>query len=406
MSNLNNSGKNSSGVLKPVPNSFGKSTNGPVSADVISFPVDRNSNDHRPAGFFPEPSTNLAYLIDSVDEAVAAQIENPLAPMDVAKSAIQQATYNIAGITVTNPEIIESHKESRYQALRDYQESASTLKNFLEQNGVSYLTIWPTKAWETLRREAQLFKFSPDKNGRVAIDLKAAFALLNRVSSNLNTEISRRKFKVIFRSFIVVFSIVFFLISAFFSPGFLALIGGTVCGIISISVSSFFVDDYFTDRTGRETFEAQLIRNSIGKTPHEIALSLWPDLTEAEHTKIHFNRNLFISIALPPAPPDIQTNLLKAQKANLHLYVNVVGDAITFFEDPVDLLIKERKLMTERKRREELRRQEELRRMASSSRDPIVTTEYKNATAIIAQYGDFPIEKDLIRHVLNSSALI
>lgn len=75
-----------------------------------------------------------------------------------------------------------------------------------------------------------------------------------------------------------------------------------------------------------------------------------------------------------------------------------MGEAITFREDPAAILIKKRDL------REQFRRAEEEKRHAS--KDPIVTVTYRSATAIIAQYGEFPIEKQLISRILNSSALI
>lgn len=99
------------------------------------------------------------------------------------------------------------------------------------------------------------------------------------------------------------------------------------------------------------------------------------------------------TLVMPVPPDDVAQVLLKAQ--NFPLQVATVADAIGFKESMGQLLKAE-----QAKIEEEIRYREWLRN------DPIVYTEEGSATAIIAQFGDFPIEKDVVDFVVASDHLI
>lgn len=105
------------------------------------------------------------------------------------------------------------------------------------------------------------------------------------------------------------------------------------------------------------------------------------------------HQSMIATLVLPQPPEDVAKTLLKARKRNLK--VAAVAEAISFAETPVQLY------------RAEIARQDAERAMLEAiRRDPIIYTEEGTASAIIAQFGDFPIEQEVVEFVINSDNLI
>lgn len=101
----------------------------------------------------------------------------------------------------------------------------------------------------------------------------------------------------------------------------------------------------------------------------------------------------FATLVLPVPPADVAAILLKC--AGLPLKVAAVAEAISFKETPSELL-----------RREVARREAEARRREAIMADPIVYVEHETAVAVIAQFGDFPIEQEVVDAVVRSNDLV
>lgn len=99
------------------------------------------------------------------------------------------------------------------------------------------------------------------------------------------------------------------------------------------------------------------------------------------------------TLVMPQPPADVAAVLLKA--FNLSLKVAAVADAIAFKETPEQLY-----------RAEVARQEQEARYREGLRNDPIVFHEHGTAAAIIAQFGDFPIEKQVVDAVAASDDLI
>ena len=312
------------------------------------------------------PDNPLVYINLAIEDAISRQLVNPHAPSDVAEMARQEAASYIAGVPVIDPERITAHKEHRRQALREYQADAKTLRQTLNGHHVPFHTIWSAQGWETLRVAAELYRFTPDHSGQVNV--------AEKIVSTLTTQ----------------------------------MLDGTL--------PSF---------------------RFLAPNAARMARLLWPDFTEAQG-------GIAIGIDLPPAPDEVKQTLLRAHKAGLSMVTYVEGAAIALtagavsqLEDRVNQLRQQRaearlrqeqqarRLQqakeAERRRAEEAARkrrveEEAARRRREAAererlrphwhRDPIITVSHGKALAIIAQYGAFKVEKQLIQRVLNSSALI
>jgi hypothetical protein len=106
------------------------------------------------------------------------------------------------------------------------------------------------------------------------------------------------------------------------------------------------------------------------------------------------------TLILPDPPADVARTLTTAVK--LKLKVAAVADAISFIETPAEIVrlakVDDRDLWAQARGYEDFK--------DWVKRDPIVFYEHGTATAIIAQFGDFPIEKEVVDGVIASNSLI
>lgn len=124
------------------------------------------------------------------------------------------------------------------------------------------------------------------------------------------------------------------------------------------------------------------------------------DARKFKHTQ--FIKNLFpdrptqginLTLSLPTPPKDVAETLLKVQSIKLH--VAAVPEAVDFVETNQEIwAFKTAKEDVDRAYQEWLRK------------DPIIFHEHGPATAIIAQFGDFPIEKQVVDAVVEADDLI
>lgn len=109
---------------------------------------------------------------------------------------------------------------------------------------------------------------------------------------------------------------------------------------------------------------------------------------------------MLASVILPTPPQDVADILLKAKGFSLH--VAAVPEAIRFTQTPTDLY----KGATQHSRDEWAQRQGYADYADWVRRDPIVFWNHGTASAVIAQFGDFPIEKKVVDIVMEGDSLI
>jgi hypothetical protein len=116
---------------------------------------------------------------------------------------------------------------------------------------------------------------------------------------------------------------------------------------------------------------------------------LFPDNTDAS------NGGAYATLVLPIPPADVMQTLLKASRGGFAMKTAAVPEAISFKETIPQL-----------RNMETARREEEARRLEAARRDPIIYTEHGTATAVLAQFGDFPIEQELVDAVVEADDFI
>lgn len=107
----------------------------------------------------------------------------------------------------------------------------------------------------------------------------------------------------------------------------------------------------------------------------------------------------FATLILPDPPKEVADILCKAQRFDLK--VAAVAEAIRFAEKPSEMM---RSAVNPRDR---WAQEQGYANYADwIKRDPIIYTEHGSAAAIIAQFGDFPIEKAVVDAAVSSDSLL
>ncbi|MDB5584860.1 MAG: hypothetical protein JWR80_10036 [Bradyrhizobium sp.] len=171
---------------------------------------------------------------------------------------------------------------------------------------------------------------------------------------------------------------------------------------ICLDAGLFILSPDSQNRVGisRKAFEGYTGK-SAERNLDSYALAHWPEML-----KLMFPEGRSLSdgvkatLILPDPPADVAETLCKAQRFTLT--VAAVGDAIRFAEKPSELM---KAANTNPK---DLWAQEQGYEDYADwiKRDPIIFTEHESATAIIAQFGDFPIEQEVVDAVVKADGLL
>lgn len=339
---------------------------------------------------------NLAYLSEAVDTAIAAQIQNPLTPVDVAAAVKKGATLRIAGIETRDNSVIEAARAKRLSEFRAQKEAEAALRKRFEDAGVAHIKIIPTKAWNALCARQGLKTVRPRNDGTICvsndwlsgIDIEAEQALIKIPIYALGAGLLIG----------IVGGLTVFGVSWYGAFGSL-LVGASTSHIASqIAERGSFKEGMPTSTALRLT-ERRLIKKKLQGD----ALSVWTMLLP-EHTEP--KKGVRVGIDLPPAPEDVQQNLIKAMQAGFNLTLHAEPAAMLLRETAPDAFIsaREPRYKAQDAKIDEAKRERE--RQKALRHDPIVTTGDDLVTAIIVQYGEFPFEKQVIDHVLSTEALV
>lgn len=177
-------------------------------------------------------------------------------------------------------------------------------------------------------------------------------------------------------------------------------------GLGRVGISRSAWERYPAPDKGRRTWEGLRRSEMVDALDHvadsvpswrDFLLSLWPSyrglLSTASNSFSAAPQT--VTVLLPPPPADVADTLLRAAKGNVKMKVAAVAEAIGFKED-----LKALRDGAAKHYEDEERRIEQLRN------EPFIYTENGTAAAILAQFGDFPIEKEIVDLVVASDDLI
>lgn len=334
--------------------------------------------------------TDLAYINDTMEMEVAAEERGE-------RKSIQsepRPVTRIKGFAMPE-EVTRPLEEAGYAALRKdvvgkYRKNAADLRVKLMVAGITPLAVIPHKAWHALCQASGLYLLSPDPQNRVQL-------LTDKIDE------LRRSYE---------------------GPEWLigalcmALGAALVCwigvllgwwyefGVIGIPFAALGVGifglhaghDLSAKVIGERRFRRRVACYLAGKTWGQILHDLAP-------THRLWDGQLSVEVDLPAPPIEVARIIMQAQRASFHLQVAAEAGAISLRGGVDELFVKGYA--------ELLAREEAIRR------DPIIFVEStsenyygyhyrqdEDAVAILAQFGDFPIEKEVVDRVVAGRSVI
>lgn len=334
--------------------------------------------------------SNLALLDRAVQGAVALELgdgdhdKTALAELGV----VPQRTRTVAGLKVVSNAARDAEVDPNSAKMTDkllrYRADRELVIGKLKRVGVEPIAVLPLTAWERICDSTGLYRFKPNGD-QVRV---SASNLFKQAEDYARAKAADHHGKFILAAWgvwvaaeVVLFALGWFAAWQFFIPFGL--------GIFPVGLFMTIMFDGPMDKKPRD-IEAARIRELVAE--HEkngtLIKELWPDLKEPA-------KGENIRIALPEPPADVQERLIAAERARLPLNIAVVGDAIAFKEPVADVLVGIRGKYWD-----------EVERLEALNRDPIAYVIEGTAVAIIDQYGEFPIEKEVMNKVINSEHLV
>src|SRR3989338_1893449 len=310
-----------------------------------------------------EMRTNLAYIDATAGTALAREEESPTLLAVEREQAVNAGRTIIAGFVVNDDsaqsEGLAKATRRRKAQLESYRNDRATILSALQVRNITPLAVLPKTAWEQICARSGLFRLSPFTDGTVYVSdklVKEAQEIGDRSSFRyaLTLGLSIGLCAGVYADIPWWDSILLGLFVSLFSFVIVALCFNAV----------WFKDFSSKDYVALSIAQAYLKRKSKRPWSQQLA-DLFPEGTSLSASEVS------AQLVLPDPPADVQALLLKAR--SFRLRVAAVADAISFKETPDLFLFRELD-----------------RRMVN---DPIVYIEQDNAVAIIAQFGDFPIEQ-------------
>jgi hypothetical protein len=337
----------------------------------------------------------LEALDRAVKTAIAVELgERPSDDPELAGLGIaSQRSRNVAGFTIVSNAARDAGVNASAAELADklmrFRADQSLVSQKLAMHDVQPIAVIPATAWKTLCNRAKLFRFTPQNNVvRVspAIMEEAVAKVLAAEAPSASVAYGCLAKQHVPIMLVCIAAAVARLLDYLPYGGFAiiaAVINGIVWGMRGGEVAN---GNHLNPRKDREV---AMIKELVAQYTADGTLyeCLWPNYLEPG--KPEQGRDLKIGIVLPTPPGDVVEKLIRAERARLPLRVAAVGEAIRLRDDVASVFIEERARQIEGVR-------------TQTSRDPIVYVTEGSAVAIVAQFGDFPIEHEVMTEVINS----
>ncbi|MHB8661025.1 MAG: hypothetical protein ACYC75_03815 [Minisyncoccota bacterium] len=347
---------------------------------------------------------DLSYINQATQTAVEHQIEHPVLPVAKQNEAARSAQFVIAGISVhdenAHQQTIERSVAERRIRLEKFREDRASIVEELDKRDIMPLAIIPKTAWDHICARSKLLMLHPDEDGDVYASSEILRAFRTRAEK------------------IMEFADMGVGICAF-STMLIMGIWGTVehnvswgdrtLGILASVAMSFVLamilhSAIFGEKANRKQifYRAKLVQVQLwlfSLRSWEAKLqTLFPSGKSISRGEDYA---MAIRLVLPQPPMDVADVLLKARDFDLE--VAAMGGAIMFAEPPESAL---RRLHGDLVAKEREEAAERLRKFQEWLKCPIIYLKHRSAVAVIAQFGDFPIERDVVDEVVNSEYLL
>jgi hypothetical protein len=271
-------------------------------------------------------------------------------------------------------------------AMAEYNQRRDEIVAKLSEAGVTPLAVVPEATWQRMCRDSGLYVLHPDSQGRVGVRTEAE---TQRVDRRLT------RWLPVFLGVVTMIA----LESSTTGPSHIGdpkyLIGLAVVAAVLAAVFWFcgWAFRNVFPKTGRAAVARILATLHIGFNGEQRVMQRMLD----EGRRRPDTR---VKVRLPTPPDDVAATLAKLADFQ-GLYVAVETGAVKFAQSAHALLseaLVDKWHQEDEERRRARERALELRRMAAL--DPIIAYEHRGVVAIVAQFGEFPIEQKVMERTM------
>jgi hypothetical protein len=333
-----------------------------------------------------------------VGAALEKEVQTPTLTTEAAARAAKARDIKlVAGLVVADDSaaaanrIREEALDARRAKIGQFQRDRQEVIEKLAKLGVAPRAVAPLAVWERLCDMHDLYRLSPDTNGRVGVqDGKALIARMETWARVLSLAFW-------LGGGIAAWTLFWMTRPAADLPAepWRMYVAGAlvVAGIVTWGSELITEGDGFVTLSFRALVSGML--RAYRFVPRKTLLrQYFPKRTSAV---MQYSSAPRVTVILPNPPEEVAARLLKVHA--LALEVAAVPEAIGFLETPAQVY------------REDLRAshdayEEQMRARRELLRDPIITHRHGKAVAIIDQYGDFPMEKKIVDQCVYSEFLV
>jgi hypothetical protein len=309
------------------------------------------------------------------------------------KSSSLALIHNAAGAALQNPpqnrkvirqvagfDVEDEVPYAPQDVVQTFSQDAEALRASLSAAGITPLAVLPLVWWKQIVAKSKLLDFAPASNGTVAV----------RVTDHV-TEIKNGwtpYFAFVGFSFALTLVAGAILLAADSSFNWsLSNFGIITLSLLwSMSLSSFL---YWRKRARAEIVAGFYTAMRGGN--NKLLFSILDTAGNSYQT-----RNVGVTLPLPPA--NVVDILLKAERAQVKMRVAAVPEAVTLAQSPRQLIANG--LRSEWEADALARREARARAWREFVNDPIIYVVHGSAVAVIAQFGNFPIEQRIVDEVV------
>lgn len=306
---------------------------------------------------------DFAYIDDAVSTLCERELKEPTIERDGLKV---KATRVIAGFHIHDPKeedrLVAEAMKGRRSEVERFQADRDAAAHICSERSIVPLAIVPLSAWATICRSTELYRLAPSADGRVGFSPDAFSGLKAERRITVEDQIEH--------------------LAKTNWPAFLRRL---FPNFVSVAPSS--PAGYQQSLSGLQGSQAPWQNDFIEVRAAALAQQhLQLVMAQAMHPAAYQ-----ATLVMPVPPADVAETLLRAQGIP-GLKVAAVADAIGFKETPTQLF-------------HAVRSAEEAAARVLRD-DPIVYFEHGSAAAIIAQFGDFPIEREVVDRVVSAQTAL
>lgn len=331
---------------------------------------------------------DFPYINTLAREVIASEAMAPYLPSAIERKTAEASVIVVGGFTVHDESAqraeLEKARAARLKVIGSFEAERDELAGKLYRLGVVPLAILPKAAWNRICDETGLFRVVPDKDGRILI----SDALVDK-----GREFANRMFAICALGLMVDGAAGGGYWAYQSSWGWWSIAGGLIGAVVA-----YFIVGFITDRMETVTerlFTRMYLRAKARRPWAQLLRDLLPNATSPAES------NITAKVVLPEPPASVVATLLKLKAWPLK--VAAVAEAITFADPPGKILLRAYDRDIERRERE---RSKGYRGYASYEewleKCPIIYTEHGSTVAVVAQFGDFPIERAVVDKVMRS----